>query len=50
MSAAAFETVDGPTGRNIPAMVAGFLEAIDFAAAKQAKRRGSTVTGAPSSR
>jgi glycosyltransferase involved in cell wall biosynthesis len=39
MSAAAFETVDGPTGRNIPAMVAGFLEAIDFAAARHGKSR-----------
>jgi glycosyltransferase involved in cell wall biosynthesis len=39
MSAAAFETVDGPTGRNIPAMVAGFLEAIDFAAARHGTSR-----------
>lgn len=39
MSAAAFETVDGPHGRNIPAMVAGFLDAIDFAAARHGKSR-----------
>jgi glycosyltransferase involved in cell wall biosynthesis len=35
----ALATITGPTGRNIPAMVAGFLEAIDFAAERHGKSR-----------
>jgi glycosyltransferase involved in cell wall biosynthesis len=40
MSAEAFRTVDGPNGRNIPAMVSGFLAAIEAAAARCGHRAG----------
>ncbi len=49
MSAAALATVTGPNGRNIEAMVAGFVEAIDFAAARHGRRR-EVGTEAPSGR
>jgi glycosyltransferase involved in cell wall biosynthesis len=39
MSAAALATVSGSRGRNVEGMVAGFLEAIDFAAARHGKSR-----------
>lgn len=43
MASAAFETVAGPDGRNIPSMVAGFLAAIDCAAERHGRRRGEDV-------
>ena len=39
MSEAALATVSGPRGRNVEGMVAGFLDAIDFAAARHGKSR-----------
>lgn len=39
MSDAALATVSGPRGRNIEGMLAGFLEAIDFAAAAHGRAR-----------
>lgn len=39
MSKAALATVSGPRGRNVEGMVAGFLDAIDFAAARHGKSR-----------
>lgn len=39
MSDAALATVSGPRGRNVEGMVAGFLDAIDFAAARHGKSR-----------
>jgi glycosyltransferase involved in cell wall biosynthesis len=39
MSEAALATISGPRGRNLDGMVAGFLDAIDFAASRHGKSR-----------